>query len=427
MKGFDIVQSLLIVILLFLAIIFWHVTLAIIGILILFSIIKKIYKNHKKNARNKKIEETAPPIRESLRQDRVLLVSVIASTIRQHWEVLEDKIEQYVDEDDYGNVFIADGFKREIVYFSEKVVLPELQRRIDNSETSNKGLVLILQDTLYAIQHITEGHSGIKFDDTDRAIANKLLANVDDNSNMDNELLYSLYTQPLVMEDYVNQATSIFMQNSSITLSFNDKLQASRPITVTPFVCLVFTLFSVMYNNKKNDRARKKRHPAKIFTGNDPYKYEEFVKDLLRSEGFNAKRTRGSGDYGVDIIASKNGKTYAIQCKLYNHTVGFKAVQEIISGRLYYNTDFAIVVSDNSFTDAAKSMARKSGVILIHHKNILQKIDSLDHGESDNHDRNESTNKQVDLSSKKSMAKKQWTQNDDDELITAILPTVRND
>ena len=146
-------------------------------------------------------------------------------------------------------------------------------------------------------------------------------------------------------------------------------------MTVTPFVGLVFVLFSAMHNNKTHTKDRLSINKA--FIGNDPYKYEEYIKTLLRNEGFSAKRTRGSGDYGVDVIASKNGRTFAIQCKLYNHTVGTKAVQEIVSGRIFYRTDFAIVVSDNSFTPAAKSLARKSDVILTHHKNLLHKLESL--------------------------------------------------
>lgn len=79
----------------------------------------------------------------------------------------------------------------------------------------------------------------------------------------------------------------------------------------------------------------------------------------------------------MDIVASKGGKTFAIQVKLYNRPVGTKAIQEIVSGRIFYKTDFAIVVSDNSFTDAAKILARRSDVLLAHHKNLLHKLEIL--------------------------------------------------
>ncbi len=42
--------------------------------------------------------------------------------------------------------------------------------------------------------------------------------------------------------------------------------------------------------------------------------------------------TRGSGDYGVDVLAEKEGVTYAVQCKRYDGPVGVKAVQEAYAG-----------------------------------------------------------------------------------------------
>ena len=361
--------------LIFLAIVAWPITITIFLCWIVYKIVQAIYRNYKKNQKTAKVEAVAPQMRRSLQKDRRLLVSVMVSVIKQHWDTLEDKFEQYVDEDDYGNVFVRSGLKQEFVYFSEKVVLPELERRIEDGETSNKSLTLVLQDTTYALQNLTTDYFGIKFEDSNQVIANKLLSGIND-SHTDDDLLYVLHTNPVTMENYLSQTSIVFMHSPSITLNFSEKLKASQPITVTPFVGLVFTLFSAMHNSKSND-APKKHLIARTFTGNDPYKYEEFIKELLRDGGFSAKRTRGSGDYGVDVIASKNGKTCAIQCKLYNHTVGAKAVQEIVSGRIYYRTDFAIVVSDNTFTDAARSLARKSDVVLTHHNNLLHKLENL--------------------------------------------------
>ena len=419
-------QLILIIVLIFIAIWAWPVTLGIVSLWIVYAIVKAIVRRSKERARNVTIQEVAPQVRESLQQDRELLVSVIAEVIRQHWNVLEDKFEQYTDEDDYGNVYVNNGLRKEFVYFSDKVVLPELQHRIDSGKTSNNSVALILSDTLYVLQHITEGYFGIKFEDSDETIASKLLENVADNSHMDDELLYTLHTQPEVMETYTSQATGIFMQDSSITLSFHEKLKTSQPMSVPPFVALVFVLFSAMHNNKSS--APKEHHETRTFTGNDPYKYEEFIKGLLRSRGFTAKRTPSSGDFGVDVVASKDGKSFAIQCKLYNRPVGTKAIQEVVSGRIFYKTDFAVVVSDNSFTPAAKTLARKSDVMLTHHKNLLHKLEGLLPAPTEDVMHDDKPADLVDTSvDKEQPAKKQWTQQDADELITVILPTITND
>jgi len=420
-------QTVIIAILLFIAIWAWPVTLTCLGILILYAIIRAIYKHNQKKKRQAKRDRTIPQIRESLYKDRELLLSVIADEIKKHWHVLEDKFDEFTEEDDYGNTYLKSSVRKEFVYFGEKVILPELKRRIDGNETTHKNLTLILMDTTHVFTSIDESWFDIKFEDSSQVIAKKLLSAIHD-SNIQDDALYVIYTDPTSMENYLHGVEPVFMKQASITLNFEDKLKTSEPMIVTPFVGLVFILFSAMHNNKSHSKERLSINKA--FTGNDPYKYEEYIKTLLRSEGFNAKRTRGSGDYGVDVIASKNGKTYAIQCKLYNHTVGTKAVQEIVSGRIFYRADFAIVVSDNSFTDAAKSLARRSDVIVTHHKNLLQKMKSLDASEDETHGNNESdalVDDQERRVSQEPTARKQWTRDDTDELITVILPTINND
>lgn len=98
----------------------------------------------------------------------------------------------------------------------------------------------------------------------------------------------------------------------------------------------------------------------------DGWQYEQYVAGKLQSEGFHSVQvTRGSGDYGADIIAyDKKGRKYCIQCKLYSSAVGVKAVQEVIAAREYYGGNVAMVITNSSFTNAALEMARRTSVIL---------------------------------------------------------------
>ena len=66
----------------------------------------------------------------------------------------------------------------------------------------------------------------------------------------------------------------------------------------------------------------------------DGLDFEYYCADLLAENGFvDVQVTRSSGDYGIDILAEKEGVTYAIQCKRYTGLVGVKAVQEAYAGR----------------------------------------------------------------------------------------------
>lgn len=109
----------------------------------------------------------------------------------------------------------------------------------------------------------------------------------------------------------------------------------------------------------------KKRYPADIdlMEGRD---FEKFCADLLRRRGFlEVEVTKGSGDYGVDILAEKDGVTYAIQCKCYDGTpVGVSAIQEAYAGRDYYDRMVGAVMTNQYFTTPAVNAAKKLKILL---------------------------------------------------------------
>ena len=77
------------------------------------------------------------------------------------------------------------------------------------------------------------------------------------------------------------------------------------------------------------------------------------------------KVTRGSGDYGVDVLARKIGHRYAVQCKYYSRPVGVSAVQQVVAGMAYYECDRGLVVTNTTFTRQAKELAELNGIDLI--------------------------------------------------------------
>ncbi|MBD9846439.1 restriction endonuclease [Enterococcus faecalis] len=93
--------------------------------------------------------------------------------------------------------------------------------------------------------------------------------------------------------------------------------------------------------------------------------FEYYTKNLLKQLGYlDIQVTSGSGDQGVDVFASKNNLSYAIQCKCYSSPVGNKAVQEIIAGTRFFNQEVAVVLTNNYFTPSARELAFKTNVLL---------------------------------------------------------------
>jgi hypothetical protein len=101
-----------------------------------------------------------------------------------------------------------------------------------------------------------------------------------------------------------------------------------------------------------------------------PAGYEAYCAQVLMDDGWDATTTQTSGDQGVDILATRNGKKAVFQCKFYTSLVGNAAVQEAIAGRAWASADYAFVVSNADFTPSARALAAKAGVHLIHHSSL---------------------------------------------------------
>lgn len=113
-----------------------------------------------------------------------------------------------------------------------------------------------------------------------------------------------------------------------------------------------------------------KKFPAENYTSTDfdimtGEQFEHFCAELLLKNGFNeATVTQLSGDFGIDILAEKDGVTYAIQCKCYSSNIGNGAVQEAYSGKEMYKRMVAVVMTNQYFTPAAQKTAEETRVLL---------------------------------------------------------------
>ena len=112
-------------------------------------------------------------------------------------------------------------------------------------------------------------------------------------------------------------------------------------------------------------RIRKNRAYGREFDLLEGHEFEYYCADLLMKRGFQeVEVTRGSGDYGIDILAERDGVTYAIQCKCYSAPVGVKAVQEAYAGRAYYDCMVGAVLTNQYFTQPAVEAAKKLKILL---------------------------------------------------------------
>ena len=131
----------------------------------------------------------------------------------------------------------------------------------------------------------------------------------------------------------------------------------SKTITVLSIVTIILSAITIigMVSFFVMDKPSFKK---KLFSRNLPSdtvdqmsgeQFEKYVADqLYDAEWSNISLTPASSDHGVDIIAVHEGKKYAIQCKRYKYAVNTKAIQEVYTGRGFYDADFAVVITNST-------------------------------------------------------------------------------
>lgn len=105
----------------------------------------------------------------------------------------------------------------------------------------------------------------------------------------------------------------------------------------------------------------------------DGYKFEEFCANLLGCidcfNGGNIHTTQKSIDYGADlIIECRDGKRISVQCKRLNSNVRIDAIQQVVASKTHYQTDACMVITNQDFTQSAKTLAYDNGVVLINRR-----------------------------------------------------------
>lgn len=123
--------------------------------------------------------------------------------------------------------------------------------------------------------------------------------------------------------------------------------------------------------------------------------FENYLYEVYKNHGYKGKVTKTSGDYGADLILTKDKVSYVVQAKRYSKPVGVKAVQEVLGAMLFYKCDKAIVVTNNNFTKQARTMAKGTGVALVDREQLITMILKMNPGALENRNPNSKGKEQV--------------------------------
>lgn len=106
--------------------------------------------------------------------------------------------------------------------------------------------------------------------------------------------------------------------------------------------------------------------------------FETLLSDFFKRQGYRVTITKVSGDQGVDLLLYKEQQKIAVQCKRYKQTnrVGNTAIQEVVTGKVFYDCTEAWVITTSTYTPHAIQLANKVGVKLIDRKALIKLLKS---------------------------------------------------
>jgi restriction system protein len=138
---------------------------------------------------------------------------------------------------------------------------------------------------------------------------------------------------------------------------------------IVPIVCLLGAVISFIRRKKRTeliaDVAESKNINA--FDGMTWREFEILVGEAYRLQGFSVAETGGGGaDGGVDLVLTKGGEKYFVQCKQWKaYKVGVDVVRELYGVMAAKGAAGGFVVTSGRFTDDAKAFADGRNMVLV--------------------------------------------------------------
>ena len=132
-------------------------------------------------------------------------------------------------------------------------------------------------------------------------------------------------------------------------------------------------------NNLKNDRTYPKNYQPSTTIPQSPInesdlqdgflkfdwkQMEELTGELFRKKGYSVEVTQGSGDYGIDVWAKKDGMTIGIQVKKWRNDVGFEDVAKTLGSNMSKANKYILISTTSFFTPQAWKHQKQHSTII---------------------------------------------------------------
>lgn len=112
------------------------------------------------------------------------------------------------------------------------------------------------------------------------------------------------------------------------------------------------------------------------FASMAPHYFKELICEFFNDSGYQVKTTKSTGNFGADILLTKDNVKTAVQIRKYKkvNLVDVEEINQVVRGREYRKCDKALVVTTSYFTEPAKQLAKQRDVELWNWDRLYDRI-----------------------------------------------------
>ncbi len=334
-----------------------------------------------------KIESIAKKHYDLVIQSRIKYIHAVCQSVVRHINQLRTKEAQLCYRDAYGRM-ITDGFKKELIQFTRSVVISETKKHTPDKNLSLLKSYKYFEDNAQIVKKLGKKFAK-KYLIWKKEFFNFIITITSDNNDtkillnqitlIDNVICFKFKKMPFQYNDGIDLDYDMFYSSAKPLFgnpSFNIETNYINKYNLLEFcekwsncTYLLVEYLYKYFSMKFSDKAKTNYIDKQV----SPLEYESLISSRLRNLGFDAHTTKASGDQGADVIAKKEGVSFAIQCKKHSNPIGNRAVQEVNAGQDFYKCDYGVVVSNTGFTKSARHAANACGIILLN-DNELERL-----------------------------------------------------
>ena len=157
-------------------------------------------------------------------------------------------------------------------------------------------------------------------------------------------------------------------QSSQIVMAQVLHLGASYGQYIIPFILVTGSVVALVSAAKRQRLYQAvQRQPGKQgIEGITWREFERLVGEWFRRQGYSVRETDTGPDGGVDLVLTRHGETYLVQCKQWKaYKVGVNIVRELLGVMASQGAAGGYIVTSGVFTEEARRFAASSGIKLI--------------------------------------------------------------